>query len=341
MKALMYLGPNEIEVQEVPKPQPKQGEVLLKIRACGICGSDVHGYMGISGRRIAPMVMGHEFAAEIEAFGEGAGKKFSIGDRVTVQPVDFCGKCENCQRGLTNVCLDKRFFGVLDVSGAFQEYLCVPEKLLYKLPESISYEEGALVEAFAVSFCGVKKAGDITGKDVLIVGGGAIGQLALMAVKAGNPRSVTLSDLSESRLSVAKKLGADFTVNPSKESLSDALAKNIPSGKVDVAIEAVGAAPTVAQAMSSLKPCGTCVWIGNSAKTIELDMQAVVTQELKIFGTYIYTHEQFGEALAFMDENKLDFGPIITELIKLDRAPELFKALVTDTEKYLKVVVAL
>lgn len=339
MKALMYEGPKQLRVVEAPKPEPKHGEVLVKIKACGICGSDVHGYLGITGRRTAPMVMGHEFSGQIEAVGEGVSSAYQAGDHVTVQPVKFCGECENCKKGNTNVCTDKQFYGVLDFNGAFEEYLCVPEKLLYKLPESVSFEEGALIEALAVSYCGVKKAGDLSGKNVLIIGGGTIGQLALMVAKTKNPKNLILSDLSNSRLETAKKLGADYVINPNGKDFAEEVQKALGGEQVDIAIEAVGATPTVAQAISVLNPQGTCVWIGNSAKIIELDMQAVVTRELKVLGTYIYTHEEFGETIAFMEQEKLDFSPLISETIPLERAPELFEALVTETEKYLKVVV--
>ncbi|MEM1486098.1 alcohol dehydrogenase catalytic domain-containing protein [Oscillospiraceae bacterium PP1C4] len=341
MKALMYEGPKQLKVVDIPMVTPKKGEVLVKIKACGICGSDVHGYLGITGRRIAPMIMGHEFSGEIAGLGLDTKLGYQIGDRVTVQPVDFCGECENCKRGYTNVCSSKQFFGVLDVNGAFQEYLCVPEKLLYKLPDPISFEGGALVEALAVAYCGVKKAGDLKGKNVLIVGGGTIGQLALSVVKMMQPKCVILSDLSDFRLKTAKKLGADYVINPSEKDFRAEIQKMLDGELVDVAVEAVGIGPTVGQAISALKPQGTCVWVGNNAKTIELDMQGVVTQELKIFGTYIYTHEEFGETLDFMSKNKLDLSALISKEISIEEAPEMFAELVTETEKYLKVVVKL
>lgn len=339
MKALVYEGVKQLRVVDVPKPLPKEGEALVKIKACGICGSDIHGYMGITGRRIAPMIMGHEFAGEIEALGSGTSEGFRPGDRVTVQPVHFCGRCENCRNGYTNLCTDKHFLGILNVDGAFQEYLCVPEKLLYELPNNISFEEGALIEALAVSYCGVKKAGSLTGKQILIVGGGTIGQLALIVAKAQNPQTIIMSDLSDARLSIAKNLGADYVINPKDEDFREKIKKALGGSLVDVSIEAVGAAPTVAQAMSALKPRGTCVWIGNSVRMIELDMQAVVTQELKVFGTYIYTHNDFGETIKFMEENNLDLRQLISARIPISKAPKLFRSLTTETEKYLKVLV--
>jgi 2-desacetyl-2-hydroxyethyl bacteriochlorophyllide A dehydrogenase len=339
MKALVYYGPKDLRVAEVENVKPKKGEVLIKIKACGICGSDVHGYLGITGRRIAPMVMGHEFSGEVAELGEGLTLGYKVGDRVTVQPVDFCTECDNCKTGFTNVCTDKRFFGVLDVDGAFEEYLCVPEKLLYKLPDNISFSGGALIEALAVAYCGVKKAGNLEGKNVLVVGGGTIGQLVLSVVKTMNPKNIILSDLSDFRLETAKKLGATAVINPKDKNFVEEVKKALGGELIDVALEAVGIGPTVAQAMSVLKTQGTCVWVGNSAKTVELNMQDVVTKELKIFGTYIYTHEEFGETIDFLAKNDLDLSTLITKEISIEEAPEMFEELVTATEKYLKVVV--
>lgn len=339
MKALVYEGPEKLRVAEFPKPVPKPGEVLVKIKACGICGSDIHGYLGITGRRVAPMVMGHEFSGVIELLGENCSGKFHAGDRVTVQPVNFCGTCENCRKGFTNVCQNKKFFGVMDVDGAFEEYLCVPEKLLYRLPDSMSYLDGAMTEPMAVAYCGVSKAGDLKGKTVLIVGGGTIGQLALLAAKAKGAGTLLLSDISKNRRETARKLGADFTIDASAADFQGKVREALDGNLVDVAIEAVGISATVKQAVESLKPQGACVWIGNSAKEIQLNMQSVVTQEFKLFGTYIYTHEEFGKTIGFMQDNSLDFSEIITGQIPLEEAPGMFRELVAGSEQHLKVVV--
>lgn len=338
MKALVYHGPKDLRIDEVSNVTPKAGEVLVKIKACGICGSDVHGYLGITGRRIEPMIMGHEFSGEIVQLGEGVSNTYQLGDRVTVQPVDFCGTCENCTRGFTHMCLNKRFFGVLDVDGAMAEYLSVPEKLLYKLPDNIGFSGGALIEALAVAYCGVKKAGDLKDKNVLIVGGGTIGQLVLSVVKTMQPKSIILSDLSEFRLECAKKLGATHVINPQTSDFKEQV-KACLGETVDVAVEAVGITATVGQGMSVLKPGGTYIWIGNSSKMIEVNMQDVVTKEYKVYGSYIYTHEQFGETIDFLANNALDLSTLITKEISVEEGPEMFEELVTAIEKYLKVVI--
>jgi len=163
------------------------------------------------------MVMGHEFSAEVVGLGEGTSGRISVGDRVAIQPCISCWECEKCKEGYNNVCPTRNFLGVFDCNGAMQEYICVPEKLAYKLPDSMSYSIGALIEAVAVAYSGVKKAGDLTGKNVVIVGGGPIGLLVLKVVKTKNPKKVIVSDLSDSRLDIAKKMGADVTINPGKE----------------------------------------------------------------------------------------------------------------------------
>ena len=338
MKALVYYGPKDLRLTEVDDVKPKKGEVLLKIRSCGICGSDVHGYLGVTGRRIPPMIMGHEFAGEVVELGEGV-KSYKSGERVTVQPVDFCGECENCKRGYTNVCINKRFFGVLDVNGALAEYLCVPEKLLYRLPDNISFSIGTLIEPLAVAYCGVKKAGDLAGKNVLIVGGGTIGQLILSVVKTMNPKAIIVSDLSDFRLEFARKSGATHIIKPQDKNFAYQVREALNGESVDVALEAVGVSSTVQQAMSVLKNQGTCVWVGNNAKTVEVNMQEVVTKELKVFGSYIYTHEEFGETIDFLAKNNVDLSALISKEITIEEAPAMFEELLTATEKYLKVVV--
>ena len=340
MKALIYEGPKVLTVQERPEPSPAAGQVKLKIRACGICGSDTAGYLGKTGRRNPGLVMGHEFAGEIVELGPGCTLGYQVGDKVSVQPKEFCGDCPDCALGYTNVCgVGKPLMGCIDVDGAFEEYLCVNEKLLYKMPENMTYLEGALIEPFAVAYGGVCKAGDLKGKNVLVVGGGTIGAMILCIVKTMGAKNVIVSDLSDARLETAKKLGADYTINPAGKDIKEEVKKILGGELCDVALEAVGITPTVQQAMAALKNRGTCVWVGNNWKMIEINMQEIVTQELTVRGTYIYTHKEFGEAMAFIAANDLAIDTIVSEVIPLEKAPELFDAIIADPNKYLKVVV--
>jgi 2-desacetyl-2-hydroxyethyl bacteriochlorophyllide A dehydrogenase len=335
----MYKGPKQLEIVDMPQPIPQRDELLIKVKACGICGSDVHGYLGITGRRIAPMIMGHEFSGEVVGLGENVRLGYKVGDRVAIQPCVSCWECVKCKEGYNNVCENRNFMGAMDYNGAMVEYICVPEKQVYRLPQDMSYSVGALIEALAVAYSGVKKAGNLEGKNVVIIGGGTIGQLVLMCAKVQRPKKIILSDLSDNRLSIANTLGADVTINPRGKDFSEEVYKAFDGEKADVSIEAVGIGATVSQALDSLKSQGTCVLIGNSAKVIEVNMQQIVTRELKIYGSYLYTHEEFGETIDFIHNNNLDLSTLISKEISLEDAPQMFEALTTQTDKYLKCII--
>lgn len=338
MRALRYLGPKDLKVEELPMPEPGLGEVLLKIRAVGICGSDVHGYLGLTGRRIPPMTLGHEFSAEVVKLGEGV-TTYQEGDGVIVQPINFCGTCANCVEGYTNMCLNKRFFGVLTEDGAMAEYLNVPARLLYRLPESCTFEDGALAEPYAVGYGAVKKAGNLAGKNVLIIGAGAIGLCILQLVKLQNPASIMVSDLSDSRLKTALDFGADHVINPRKENDLEAISRFTGGRMADLSIEAVGVEATANQSVKALRMGGTAIWVGMSQKEMTINMQDVVVSARSVLGTFNYTHEEFGEVVEILGSGKLDTQKLISAKVSLEEAKEYFDRLHEQPDDYIKVLV--
>lgn len=338
MKGIVYEGPNILRCRDVPDVFPKPGEVRLRVKACGICGSDVHGYLGLTGRRLPPMMMGHEFAGEVAGLGEGVTDR-KIGDRVAVYPVDFCGECEMCRKGDVHLCLNKRAFGVLDVDGAFAEYICVPSKCCFPVREEVPYAVGSLMEPLAVAYRGVGHAGDLTGKNVLLVGTGTIGLLALACVKMKNPKKILVSDLSDNRLEIAREMGADVLINPGKQDFRQAVLEETGGKGTEVAIEAVGATPTVQQAMSALAFGGTAVWIGNNKPMVEINMQEIVTRELTVHGSFLYGYDEFRTVVDLLNRQKLNVQPLISREISLEEAPEYFDRLAHDPGNLIKVVV--
>ena len=338
MKALRYLEPNKLVVQDIEKPVPKKDEVLLRVRSCGICGSDVHGYLGLTGRRTPPMTMGHEFAGEIEEVGADV-KTLKVGDRVAPYPVDFCEECEMCRRGDFHLCKNKRQFGVLAVDGAFAEYICVPEKVCFKITDNVSYNVASLMEPLAVAYHGVGHAGDLKGKTVLIVGTGTIGLLALACVKMQKPARIFVSDLSDFRLEMAKKMGADVVINSGKDDLKKIIEKETGGKGVDMAFEAVGASASVKSAMSALAFGGTAIWIGNNKPLIEINMQEIVTRELKVYGSFLYSLNDFRTVVDHLNKEELDVSDVISQNIPLDNAPEFFYKLAHDPGTLIKVIV--
>ncbi|MCX7795007.1 MAG: galactitol-1-phosphate 5-dehydrogenase [bacterium] len=334
MKALVYYGPRDIRISEIEKPKINKNEVLVKVEACGICGSDVHGYLGITGRRIPPMVMGHEFTGIVEALG-GDIEDISIGDRVVVYPARFCGRCEFCKVGLTNLCINRTVFGVMSVNGAMAEYVAVPRENILKLPDNIDFIKGTFLEPLSVAYRAVKTAGDILNKNILIVGAGTIGLLILQVVRFGGARNIVISDVNDRRLEIARKLGADITLNPEKEDVKVSVSHNIPDG-IDVAFEAVGLEVTVNQALNILKNRGTCVFVGNAMKNITIDMQNIVTRELRILGTYTFTVEEFKESINLLE--KINTKEMLSKIVPLEEGPEAFEELAKKDSNILKVV---
>ncbi|MDO8685645.1 MAG: alcohol dehydrogenase catalytic domain-containing protein [Clostridiales bacterium] len=337
MRGLLFKGNEDVSMVLLNDLKPDRGEVLIKVKATGICGSDVHGYLGITGRRIPPMIMGHEFSGYISEIGEGV-KNFTAGDRVTVQPLIFCGECEYCGHGLTNLCENKKFYGAMDVNGSMAEYICVPEKLVYKLPDSISYLHGTMIEPLAVAYSAVKRAPEIEGKNVLVVGAGTIGLLVLQIVRSKKPGRIFVVDINELRLDLAKKMGADFVLNPKNTDIKEFINSETMNRGVDIAFEVVGISATVQQAMSVLKKNGICVWVGNSEKMINVNMQEVVTKELNITGTYAYTHQEFGETINLLAGHNLDLDSMISNVVHLDEGPLMFKRLVKESSELIKVI---
>jgi L-iditol 2-dehydrogenase len=337
MKALVYYGPNDLKVADMADPKPAAGEALLRVKSVGICGSDVHGYLGLTGRRLPPMVMGHEFAAEVVELGKGAtGVK--VGDRVATYPVVFCDDCTQCRQGNRHMCLNKRAFGVLDCNGAMAEYICAPAKILFKLADPVSYDIGSLMEPLAVAARAVNHAGDLAGKTVMVVGAGTIGLLIAAVVKTRGAAKIIVSDLAESRLEVAKKMGADRTINGAAENLTETIRAET-GGGVDVTLEAVGATPTVQQAMSCLKLGGTAVWVGNSAKMVNMNMQEVVTRELKVVGSFLYSYDEFAACADLLNAGKLDLEHLISLRVPMfEKGPEMFAKLAKDPGPLIKVI---
>ncbi|HBR04006.1 MAG TPA: galactitol-1-phosphate 5-dehydrogenase [Ruminiclostridium sp.] len=338
MKALRYLEPNKLEIQDIAKPSPKKNEVLLRVRSCGICGSDVHGYLGLTGRRTPPMTMGHEFSGEIVEVGADV-KSLKAGDRVAPYPVDFCEECDMCKKGDFHLCKNKRQFGVLTVDGAFAEYICLPEKLCFRIADNVSFDVASLMEPLAVAYHGVGRAGSLKDRTVLIVGAGTIGLLALACIKMQKPSKIFVSDLSDFRLGMAKKMGADVLINSSKYELRQIIDRETGGKGVDMAFEAVGATASVKSAMSALAFGGTAVWIGNNKPLIEVNMQEIVTRELKVYGSFLYSLNDFKTVVDHLNNEELDVSEVISLNIPLEKAPDLFDKLAHDPGALIKVIV--
>src|SRR5260221_3190894 len=287
MKALLLSKYRSLEIAEVPTPAVGAGEVLIRVGACGICGSDVHGYDGSSGRRIPPIVMGHEAAGRIAAVGTGV-TGLAEGDRVTFDSTIYCGACGYCKRGEVNLCDHRQVLGVscgdYSRAGAFAEFVAVPARVVYKLPESISFAEAAMLEAVAVAIHAVSLAEISTESTALVVGAGTIGVLILQALRAAGCKRVFVSDVDATRLKLAKELGAADVLLACTDVVAQILQRTGGVG-VEMALEADGRDRRVKTAMASVRKGGTVVLVGNISPEPTLPLQKAVKRQIRLQGS--------------------------------------------------------
>ena len=339
MKALLLSEYRRLEIADVATPSAGAGEVLIRVGACGICGSDVHGYDGSSGRRIPPIVMGHEAAGRIAAVGAGVTGLVE-GDRVTFDSTIYCGACGYCRRGEVNLCDNRQVLGVscgdYSRAGAFAEFVAVPARVVYKLPESISFAEAAMLEAVAVAIHGVWLAKISTESTALVVGAGTIGVLTLQALRAAGCKRVLVSDVDETRLKMAKELGAADVLLADADVVAQVLRRTGGVG-VDVAIEAVGRNETVNAAIASVRKGGTVVLVGNISPEVTLPLQKVVTRQIRLHGSCASAGE-YPEAIALMASGAIRVKPLISAIAPLAEGPAWFERLYAREPNLLKVV---
>ncbi len=340
MRALLLSDYKHLEVTRVAVPQVNAGEVLVKVAACGICGSDVHGYDGSSGRRIPPVVMGHEAAGVITTVGEGVAR-FAVGDRVTFDSTVYCGECEFCRRGDVNLCENRQVLGVscgdYRRAGAFAEYVAVPSRILYQLPDELEFDEAAMLEAVSVGLHGVRLAELKGGETALVIGAGMIGLLTLQAAKAAGCSRVIVADIDASRLKLAMEMGADSVVQGSAAEVVAEVLRLTGGRGVDVALEAVGRNETVGMAIDCVKKGGTVVLVGNIAKDITLPLQKVVTRQIRLQGSCASAGE-YPEAMKLVSSGRIKVGPLISAVAPLEDGPSWFERLYGREPNLMKVV---
>jgi len=340
MNALLLSKYNHLEIANLPVPVPEPVDVLVQVAACGICGSDVHGYDGTSGRRIPPLVMGHEAAGIVAAIGSEVSG-FAVGDRVTFDSTVYCGVCTFCRKGEVNLCDDRQVVGVscgdYSRAGAFAEYVAVPARIVYKLPESLAFAEAAMLEAVSVALHAVAVS-KLEGKETaLIIGAGMIGLLTLQAANAAGCSRVFVADIDTTRLKSASELGADKTLLASGEALTQEILQLTAGRGVDVVFEAVGRNETVTTAIDCVRKGGTVTLIGNISAQVDLPLQKVVSRQIRLQGSCASCGE-YPEAMKLMSAGRIRVGPLITAVAPLSDGPAWFDRLHSGEPNLMKVV---
>jgi 2-desacetyl-2-hydroxyethyl bacteriochlorophyllide A dehydrogenase len=336
MKALVFHGDHDLRFEELPIPRMGEDEVLVKVKAVGICGSDVHGYLGKTGRRTPPMIMGHEFSGIVEMPGANV-KAVKPGDQVVVFPYTTCGHCSSCQAGAVNHCPEKKFFGVFTANGAMAQYVSARSNLLFPLPGGTDFIHGALVEPLSVAARAVAKAEIHPETTVTIIGAGTIGLMCLILAKIQKPRYTVVVDIMDSRLRLARELGADFTFNPKDDDPTRIIQERLKGG-TGVVIEAVGIDKTVRQSIQWVARGGKVVIVGLSQKIMALDMHEIVNKEVRIEGSFLYDRREFQDILKQLPALKPNLDQMVSLAAPLSEGVELFKRLAGMDETLLKVV---
>lgn len=329
MKALVFRGNYDLRYEDWPGPRVGPDDALVRVGAVGICGSDVHGYQGRTGRRTAPMIMGHELAGTVERVGSRV-RALRPGRRVAVFPYASCGTCPVCREGATAACPGKRMFGVFDVDGGMAEYVSVPAAQLIPLPRGADMVHAALAEPLSVALHGVEKAELKPNTRLAIVGAGAIGLMALVLARRCNVKSVTLLDLAPDRLRLAKRMGAERVIHCDRGP--------VPSGRFDVVVEAVGVAATLNHAVRLAVRGGQVIVLGMSEREIPVDMFDMVAREIRLEGSFNYTLNEFKRIVSMLPSLRPQLDRVVSHLVPLADGVDMFGRLARGEAGMCKVI---
>ncbi|HSW01550.1 MAG TPA: galactitol-1-phosphate 5-dehydrogenase [Sedimentisphaerales bacterium] len=340
MKALLYTGPYAFEYTDVPDPTVGDEDVLVHISACGICGSDVAGHTGKTGRRLPPLIMGHEAAGVVERVGRKV-RSFAPGDRICFDSTVYCNQCPACKQGLFNRCVKRQVLGVsvpeFKRNGAFAELLAVPHWICAKLPDNMSFVQASLLEPASIGTHAASRAPITSSDTVVVIGAGTIGLFILQAAKLRGARQVIACDLNEFRLGLARQVGADVCIHSGKVDLKQEILRRTESRGADVVLEAVGFGETFRQAVSVARTGGHVIAVGNLQKEIEFNLQELVSRELTFTGSYASSGE-FRTCIGRIASGKIDVAPLVSEVLPLKEGPAAFKRLLDGKENLLKIV---
>lgn len=339
MRAARLYKPGDLRIEDVPCPIPGNGEILIKVHAAGVCGSDIPRIM-VTGTYRFPCTPGHEFAGEIASDGDG----FKNGDRVVVAPLVPCFECEMCEQGHYGQCSDYNFLGSR-TDGAFAEYVTAPTRNVLHLPDGVSYEEAAMIEPAAVTLHGLYKLG-LTGKEyVAVFGCGAIGLLAVSMLKLVGAKYIVAVDIDQEKLRMAKKLGADLIINSMNEDPIEQMQRKL-GGRVDAAVETAGTPITQEQCIRAVSDQGKVLYLGTAHKDVLFPpktFERIVRGEIHIVGSWNsysdpFPGREWTEIIRFLEEGKLTLAPLVTHRFKLSQMPEVLANMATRKIPYIKVL---
>lgn len=340
MKALVLTDYFKFEYMEVEKPKIGAADVLVNVKACAICGSDVHGYDGQSGRRIPPIIMGHEASGIIAEVGENV-KKYQMGDKVTFDSTIYCGECYYCKQGLINLCENRMVLGVscsdYRNEGAMAEYVAVPSRILYRIPEGVTFNQAAMVEPLSIAVHAVRISPVKIGDNAVVLGAGTIGLLIIQCLKAAGCSEIIAIDLDDTKLETAKKFGATHTIGKEETDTVSGILKRTNGRGADIAFEAVGINPTFHTAVASVRRGGSVVMVGNVSQKVDFPLQSCVTGQISLFGSCASAGE-YDICLDLIAKHKVDVDSLISRAVPLNEGAVWFDKLHAQEPGLIKVI---
>lgn len=340
-QALMH-QPGTIEIREVPDLQAdalKENEILIQIRKIGICGSDIHVYHGEHPATPYPVVQGHEYSAQVVAHGEKV-LKVKKGDKVTARPQLTCGKCGPCLRGQYNACQELKVQG-FQAWGVAQDLFIVPEDRVVKLPDHMTFEEGALVEPAAVGAHSTRRASSLLGKNVVVSGAGTIGNFVAQFAKARGAKKVILTDINQFKLDKAKECGLEFSINLTQESFVEGIQRILGKEGFQVGFEAAGVQQSLDVLIQNLEKGGEIVILGVYAKNPTVNMFYLGEHELNVFGSMMYRQEDYEEAVEWIDKKAIITQALISKQFPFEAYKEAYQYIEQHSHQVMKVMIDL
>lgn len=325
MLQAVITAPGQIEFHQVAKPAPRPGEVLIHMRRIGGCGSDIHVFHGKHPYTSYPVVQGHEVSGVVAELGLGV-TGFQPGDLVTFTPQVTCGECYPCRHGMYHICDHLKVMG-FQTGGAAQEFFPVPAEKVLKLPPGISADQAAMIEPVSVAVHALGRAGKVSGRQVLVLGAGTIGNLVGQVAKAKGARKVIITDISEYKLEKARLSGLDAAINTQKEDLGAAILREFGPDKADLILECVGAQETISQAVALARKGSTIVVVGVFGQKPQVDLGLVQDRELSLVGTLMYQRADYEQAIALVAQGKLHLDVLVTHHFPFERYLEAYQTI--------------
>ncbi|MCR5085300.1 MAG: alcohol dehydrogenase catalytic domain-containing protein [Succinivibrionaceae bacterium] len=329
--------PGEITFREVPIPAVGPDQVLVKIKRIGICGSDIHVYHGSHPYTSYPVTQGHEVSGEIVEVG-GHVRSHQVGERVTIEPQVFCGRCHPCLHGKYNLCESLKVMG-FQTTGTASEYFAVDESKVTTLPAGMTFSEGAMLEPLAVTVHAAKRFPDLRGAKAVVLGCGPIGILLVQSLKALGAAQVLATDISDQRLALARELGADFAVNTMKEDYATALLNAFGHDKADVIYECAGTDITMEQAIQNARKGSTIILVAVFGKRASVDLAKLNDSEIDLNTSMMYRHEDFVDAMRLVSEGRIKLRPLQSAHFPFRDFPKAYEYIDTHREATMKVLI--